>query len=107
MSALIEFFNQPWTQGVSWAVAAALSLKFIRMPELIGGTYWRKIALGISLYGVRVVFKLMPFYSNDVVWPQVMRYGIGIIAAVFLTTGFAEYYYLNLKNMIKIKEEAG
>ena len=107
MSALIAFFNEPWAQGIFWTLAAVLSVKLIRMPELLGGgTYWRKIGLGIFLYGVRVAFKLMPFYSNDVVWTQVMRYGIGIIAAFFLTTGFAEYYYLNLKNMIKMKEEA-
>jgi hypothetical protein len=108
MSALITFFNEPWTQAIFWALAAVLSVKFISMPELMGGgTYWRKIALGVFLYGLRVSFKLMPFYGNDAVWPQVVRYSIGIIAAVFLTIGFAEYYYSNLKNMIRIKEEAG
>ena len=107
MSAIIQFLKNPYVQVVFWIAAAAVALKFITMPEISGGgNYWRKIAIGILLYGVRVSFKILPFYSSDVLWTQVARYVIGIIAAFFLILGFVEYYYRNLRDIMKMKEEA-
>jgi len=107
MSALIEFLNQPWVQALFWAMAALAAVRFITLPEIAGGgSYWRTIGIGILLYGLRVSFKLMPFYSKEVVWSQVMRYSIGILAGFFILFGFVEYYYTNLRTIIKMKEEA-
>ncbi len=90
------FLSTPWVQGIFWLAGGVVVLQF-RAYMKGGGTMWTYISVGLIIYAVRVAFKLLPFYSNGAAWPQVIRYGLGIIAALFVIYGFIEYFYKELQ----------
>lgn len=79
---MIEFLGSAWLQLVLWIFAAGMAFFFVRFME--GANFaWYLIAMGILLYGLRIGYKLFPFYEQT----QVLRYVIGIFGLIFLFYG--------------------
>ena len=93
---MIEFFGDSWTQLILWVFAAGMAFYFDRIMK--GGSIgWTFIAVGVLLIGIRIGYKLLPFYEQT----QVIRYALGIIGVVFLFIGLLNYCNSTLKSLVR------
>lgn len=98
MYRIVEFLINPWVQMLCWVAAAAMVFRLLKDAA----PYWYLLSTGIFLYGLRVAFKLMPFYNETVLWPQVIRYTLGLIGGFFIMISIIDYYYSELKPVIEV-----
>lgn len=93
---MIDFFANPWVQMILWVFAAAMTFYFDRFMKG-ANIAWTFIAFGILLIGIRIGYKLLPFYGQT----QVIRYGIGIVGIICLFIGLISYYNSALKPLMR------
>ena len=93
---MIDFFANPWVQMILWVFAASMTFYFDRFMKG-ANIAWTFIAFGILMIGIRIGYKLLPFYSQT----QVIRYGIGIVGIICLFIGLLSYYNSTLKPLMR------
>lgn len=93
---MLHFFANPWTQMILWGFAAGMTFYFDRFMKG-ANIAWTFIAFGILLIGIRIGYKLLPFYDQT----QVIRYGIGIVGIICLFVGLISYYNSTLKPLMR------
>jgi hypothetical protein len=93
---MIEFFGNPWVQMILWVFAASMTFYFDRFMKG-ANIAWTFIAFGILMIGIRIGYKLLPFYGQT----QVIRYGIGIVGVICLFIGLLSYYNSTLKPLMR------
>ena len=93
---MIDFFGNPWVQMILWVFAASITFYFDRFMKG-ANIAWTFIAFGILLIGIRIGYKLLPFYGQT----QVIRYGIGIVGIICLFIGLLSYYNSTLKPLMR------
>ncbi len=93
---MIDFFGNPWVQMILWVFAASMTFYFDRFMKG-ANIAWTFIAFGILMIGIRIGYKLLPFYGQT----QVIRYGIGIVGIICLFIGLLSYYNSTLKPLMR------
>ena len=93
---MIDFFGNPWVQMILWVFAASMTFYFDRFMKG-ANIAWTFIAFGILMIGIRIGYKLLPFYGQT----QVIRYGIGIVGVICLFIGLLSYYNSTLKPLMR------
>lgn len=93
---MIDFFGNPWVQMILWVFAASMTFYFDRFMKG-ANIAWTFIAFGILMIGIRIGYKLLPFYGET----QVIRYGIGIVGVICLFIGLMSYYNSTLKPLMR------
>ena len=93
---MIDFFGNPWVQMILWVFAASMTFYFDRFMKG-ANIAWTFIAFGILMIGIRIGYKLLPFYGET----QVIRYGIGIVGIICLFIGLLSYYNSTLKPLMR------
>ena len=85
MEAVTLFLGNAWMQLAMWVTAGLVVAVFpIRILEDSKTSIL--IASGIGLYGVRIGYKLLPFYKMNE-YTELLRYAIGLVALVILFVG--------------------
>ena len=85
MDSITLFLGNAWVQLGMWVVAGLIVAVFpIRILEDSKTSVL--IALGVSLYGLRIGYKLLPFYKMNE-FTELARYAIGLVALVILFVG--------------------
>ncbi len=95
---LLDFFSDAWVQLIMWTIASFTLFFLGRLLKGSGGA-WPFIAIGVFLIGIRVGYKILPFY-NASEFSKTLRFIIGIIGITMLFIGLMKYYYNNLKPML-------
>ena len=93
---MIDFFGNSWVQMILWVFAASMTFYFDRFMKG-ANIAWTFIAFGILMIGIRIGYKLLPFYGQT----QVIRYGIGIVGIICLFIGLLSYYNSTLKPLMR------
>jgi hypothetical protein len=93
---MIDFFGNSWVQMILWVFAASMTFYFDRFMKG-ANIAWTFIAFGILMIGIRIGYKLLPFYGQT----QVVRYGIGIVGIICLFIGLLSYYNSTLKPLMR------
>ena len=93
---MIDFFGNSWVQMILWVFAASMTFYFDRFMKG-ANIAWTFIAFGILMIGIRIGYKLLPFYGQT----QVVRYGIGIVGIICLFIGLLRYYNSTLKPLMR------
>ena len=89
---MLDILTSSWLQAGLWVIAACIVLYFERFMK--GSTAaWTLISLGVLIYGIRIGYKLFPYYEQT----EIARYFIGIIGLVFLFSGILKYSKDTLK----------
>ena len=86
---MIEALSNAWVQLAMWSFAAGIVFYFNRFIKGAHGA-WGIIAVGLLLIGIRIGYKLLPFYQANQVM-EATRYVIGIIGIVCLFLGLTKY----------------
>ena len=89
-----------WTHMICWLLSAVVAF-FLKKRMEGSGMAWNLIASGIFLYGIRVGYKLLPFYKASTA-TETMRYVIGIVALLILFIGILKYYYNKVKPLMEM-----
>lgn len=85
MESLTVFLGNAWVQLAMWVAAGMIVAVFpIRILEDSRASVL--IATGVSLYGLRIGYKLLPFYKMNE-YTELARYAIGLVALVILFFG--------------------
>jgi hypothetical protein len=93
---MIDFFGNSWVQMILWVFAASMTFYFDRFMKG-ANIAWTFIAFGILMIGIRIGYKLLPFYGQT----QLIRYGIGIVGVICLFIGLLSYYNSTLKPLMR------
>ena len=94
---MLDFFGNAWTQLFMWSAAAAVIVYF---SSLMKGAekIWTLISWGVLLIGIRIGYKLLPFYKASEFFES-LRYIIGIVGIVCLFIGIMRYSYITLRSL--------
>lgn len=85
MEAMTEFLGNAWVQLAMWVAAGLIVAVFpIRLLEESKTSVL--IATGVALYGLRIGYKLLPFYKANE-FTEMARYAIGLVAIIILFVG--------------------
>lgn len=86
---MLELLGSPWIQLFMWFNAGLAIILFSN--DMRGGkAIWILISIGIFLIGIRIGYKLLPFYKYNE-FTEAVRYFIGILGVVILFMGFSKY----------------
>ena len=96
---MLDLLGNGWTQLFMWTAAGVMIIYF---SSLMKGAekIWRLISWGILLIGIRIGYKLLPFYKATE-FIEAIRYIIGIVGIVFLFMGIIRYSYIMLRPLRK------
>ena len=97
---MMDFVGSPWLQSLMWVSAAVF---MVYLARLMGGVnlVWGLVATGVLLIGIRVGYKLMPFYKLGPSF-EMARYVIGIIGVVILFIGIMRYTNVVLRPLFRM-----
>jgi hypothetical protein len=90
---MIDFFGNPWVQMILWVFAASMTFYFDRFMKG-ANIAWTFIAIGVLLIGIRMGYKLVPFYQDT----KFIRYVISITGFSCLFIGLLSYCNTTLKS---------
>jgi len=85
VEAISLFLGSAWVQLAMW-IAAGLIVAVFPIRILEESKTSVLIATGVSLYGMRIGYKLMPFYKANE-YTEMARYAIGLVGIVILFVG--------------------
>jgi len=96
---MLHLLGGAWAQLIMWTLAAGMVFYLSRLMAGTGAA-WSFISAGIFLIGVRIGYKLLPFYKMNE-YTQASRYVIGIIGVTLLFIGLRKYCVDNLRPMFR------
>ena len=96
---MMSLLGEPWLQALMGVGAAVLMLY---LAWLMSGVnlVWGLVASGVLLIGIRVGYKLMPFYKLGPSF-EMARYVIGIIGMLMLFIGLMRYTNIVLRPLFR------
>lgn len=90
---MIEILGSPWMHLILWSFAAGMALYFTMFMKG-ANVAWTFIAIGVLLIGIRMGYKLAPFYQDT----KFLRYIISITGFSCLFIGLLSYCNTTLKS---------
>ena len=100
MSAILNFFGDPWVQLIAW-IPAAIMISLFRNYMKGSGSTWNWLSAGVLVYGIRIGYKLFPFYKTNE-YTEAGRYVLGIVGLVLIFVGIHKYYFNNVKPLLEM-----
>jgi hypothetical protein len=98
---MLSLTGEPWLQFLTWVGAAAVMASLARLMKS-ANLVWGLVTAGVLLIGIRVGYKLLPFFESTPLLES-SRYLIWIVGVVVLFVGIARYCNIALRPLFETR----